>query len=416
MAADHRLRLTEEAPSVLAARGIWLTARQALHERALLASVRALQDTPYVLKGGTGLAFCYRLDRHSTDIDLDGASAVDPDAAEERVRQGLADAEIRMSKFIVHRDTDTGQRFKVHYLDPGSGEDRLVNLDLSFRREPQDSELATIKDIRTYKIDRVFDQTLGTLRQRCQARDLHDLGFISERHGDRLSADQIRHAEEVSRDYEGLANFFAQAFKNDELLARPGAHEDAAIRFRVAIERQLALRGEPRSDQAIPAKVPVLKVLEAHGRWLATAGREGASADLSDTDLTGAILSGYRLASANLRGARLKGARLRGINLENADLEGTDFTEADLRFANLRGANLRGAVFDGAMLDLANLTGADMEGVTFQQTMLWQTKGLGEALAAARNADATDPPPPESLRPSREVDRDVRRPDWAPSR
>lgn len=369
-----------------------------------------------MLKGGTGLAFCYGLDRHSTDIDLDGVSAMDPDAAEERVRQGLADAGIRMAKFIVHKDTDTGQQFKAHYLDPSADEDRLMKLDLSFRREPQDSELATIKDIRTYKIDKVFDQTLGTLRQHRQATDLHDLGFISERHGDRLSADQIRRAEEVSRDYEGLANFFEQAFENDELLAKPGAHEDAAIRFRVAIERQLTLRGEARSDQAVAAKVPVLKVLESHERWLATAGREGALADLSDTDLSGAILSGYRLPSANLRGARLKGARLRGINLENADLEGADFTEADLRFANLRGANLRRAVFDGAMLDLANLTGADMEGVTLRQTMLWQTKGLGEALAAARDADATDPPPPEPLRPSREVDRDVRRPDWAPSR
>lgn len=150
-----------------------------------------------------------------------------------------------------------------------------MNMDLSFRHEPQDSELATIEDIRTYKIDIIFDPKLGTLQQRCQARDLHDLGFISERHGDQLSADQIGHAEEVSRDYEGLAGFFEQAFGRDKLLAKLGVHEDAAIRFRVAIERQLALRGEARIAQAVPVEAPVLKVLESHERWLATAGREG---------------------------------------------------------------------------------------------------------------------------------------------
>lgn len=78
----------------------------------MMASVSALQDTPYVLKGGTGLAFCYGLDRHSTDIDLDGAYAMDPEAAKERIRRGLAGAGIQMSGFIVHRTRirDSGSR------------------------------------------------------------------------------------------------------------------------------------------------------------------------------------------------------------------------------------------------------------------------------------------------------------------
>lgn len=54
-------------------RSIRLTNRQALHERVMKAVALRMQDTSYVLKGGTALALLYGLDRHSDDLDFDGA-------------------------------------------------------------------------------------------------------------------------------------------------------------------------------------------------------------------------------------------------------------------------------------------------------------------------------------------------------
>ncbi len=56
MAEDHPLQLTE--------------ARH-LHQRVMYHVVKALQDTPYVLKGSTALLMTRGLDRHSTDLDFD---------------------------------------------------------------------------------------------------------------------------------------------------------------------------------------------------------------------------------------------------------------------------------------------------------------------------------------------------------
>lgn len=56
MAEDHPLQLTEA---------------QHLHQRVMYHIVMALQDTPYVLKGGTALMMTRGLDRHSTDLDFD---------------------------------------------------------------------------------------------------------------------------------------------------------------------------------------------------------------------------------------------------------------------------------------------------------------------------------------------------------
>ena len=78
----------------------------------MLAVLGRLQATPYVFKGGSALAFVYGLDRHSTDLDFD---ADGPVAIEDLVEAGLNDAGVVLTDFIVGKDSDIGQRFKVHY-------------------------------------------------------------------------------------------------------------------------------------------------------------------------------------------------------------------------------------------------------------------------------------------------------------
>jgi hypothetical protein len=65
------------------------------------------------------------------------------------------------------------------------------------------------------------------------------------------------------------------------------------------------------------------EILEAHRKWVESAGKEGERA----------ILGRAKLQGAYLREAKLQGADLGGANLQGADLG----------FANLQGADLREA-------------------------------------------------------------------------
>lgn len=94
----------------------------------MLAVLARLQATPYVLKGAA--PFVYGLDRHSTDLDFD---ADGPVAIEELVESGLNDAGVALTDFIVGKDSDIGQRFKVHYARTATRRDSLLKIDLSFR-------------------------------------------------------------------------------------------------------------------------------------------------------------------------------------------------------------------------------------------------------------------------------------------
>ena len=338
-----------------------MTKSEALHEHVMAAVVSRMQDTPYVLKGGTALAFAYDLDRHSTDIDFDAA---EPVYIKDRIRHGLADAGVSLAAFLTAKDTPIGQRYKVHYIDPDTHEDCLMNVDMSFRTVPNEDDISDVRGIRTYKIEALFDQKLLAAVQRTAGRDLFDLAFMARRFGDILSNDQIRRTEEFSRDYEGIAGFFDQAFRSDVVLSRFSTAEDRALMLRIAIEEQIARRRLGVAEQAMPGDASLAQALALHGIWLASSGQEGCRADL--------------------RGYRFTGMNLCGMNFERADLEGSDFTDANLRDANLRGADLRQAVFNRTDLTGADVTGADLEGVTLAETRLGPTtKGVGEALAIA---------------------------------
>lgn len=109
-------------------RNIFLNPSERLHESVMLAVLGRLQATPYVLKGAA--PFVYGLDRHSTDLDFD---ADGPVAIEELVESGLNDAGVALTDFIVGKDSDIGQRFKVHYARTATRRDSLLKIDLSFR-------------------------------------------------------------------------------------------------------------------------------------------------------------------------------------------------------------------------------------------------------------------------------------------
>jgi len=115
--------------------------------------------------------------------------------------------------------------------------------------------------------------------------------------------------------------------------------------------------------------------LADHALWVASGGREGCRADLTDADLSGATLAGRDLSRAVLTGANLSGAdlseavldgaRMIRARLVGADLLGASMVEANLTWANLKNARLASAIFRGACLADSDLTGARMRGADF---------------------------------------------------
>ncbi|MBI2951239.1 pentapeptide repeat-containing protein, partial [bacterium] len=80
---------------------------------------------------------------------------------------------------------------------------------------------------------------------------------------------------------------------------------------------------------------PELKaILEAHRRWVASEGREGAKASLRKADLSRTDLQGAQLCEADLSGADLSKA-----DLQDARLRGADLSEASLMQARLSRAD-----------------------------------------------------------------------------
>ncbi|MDE0626191.1 MAG: nucleotidyl transferase AbiEii/AbiGii toxin family protein [Bryobacterales bacterium] len=331
------------------------------------AVVVQMQDTPFVLKGGTALALLYGLDRHSVDLDFDVGSAKRV-SIERHVRAGMQDANVPMSAFKRGRPMWRGRRYRGHYLNPDSGENQVLTVELSSRKRPRLEDVVVVDGIRTYRIAALFDQKMNAADDRTKGRDLYDLVFLAESYGDRLSNEQILRADEFSRDHEGLADRYRRAFQDGERLGDASTADDRALAFRIAVVEQMHRRKQPIVEQTVPGARSLADDLALHRIWLKSDGQLGCRADLSDRRFVGSVLC--------------------GVNFERADLRRADFTGADLRNANLRSADLSEAVFDRTDLQGADFSGADLKGLSLCSSTLGPTtKGLAEALARVAKPD-----------------------------
>ena len=131
MAEDHPLQLTEA---------------QRLHQGVMNHVVLALQDTPYVLKGGTALLLTRGLPRHSTDLDFDSGRKLN---IRQRIQKGLTEAGVEIMSLTIAKDTGTVQRFKVHYREPSGGSSHFLKVETSFRNSPNEESVEMVNGIRT---------------------------------------------------------------------------------------------------------------------------------------------------------------------------------------------------------------------------------------------------------------------------
>jgi predicted nucleotidyltransferase component of viral defense system len=106
-------------------RSLRMTQSEILHQSVMRQILARIQDTPYVLKGGTALMFTRNLDRHSTDLDFDSMQQIN---IEGRIRDGLKATGVELRSLNKVKDTGTVQRYKIHYLDPADGKDRLLKI------------------------------------------------------------------------------------------------------------------------------------------------------------------------------------------------------------------------------------------------------------------------------------------------
>lgn len=308
-----------------------------------------MQDTSHVLKGGTALALLYGLDRHSVDLDFDGAGA-ESESIETYVCGGFEDAQVEMISFRRDYDTWKGQRYKAHYLNPEDHQDCLLKVELSFRTPPRSGDVHIVAGIRTYSLRALFDQKLRAANNRTKARDLFDLGFLAETYGDEFSTEQILRADDFSRDYERVADWYRLAFHEDRYLKDLTTADDRALVLRIAVVEQLGRRGHSVQEQAVRGDSALPDMLASHRNWLESDGQKGSRADLSDRSFAGSVLCNVNFERAYLRRVNLSGADLRNANLRDTDLRDANMESTDLRGTDLSGADLTGASLDKCTL------------------------------------------------------------------
>ena len=163
----------------------------------------------YVLKGGTSLMLCYKLDRFSEDIDLDCAHSQQIKAIVDEFCSN------RNYKYRIAKDTNTVKRFMIHY----GSEEKPLKIEISYRKKyisPDD--YSYINGITVYKIDEICRMKTHAYSSRDRIRDLYDLTFICNNYWEELSDNTIKSIQDCVS-YKGIEQFdYLIATQSDPLI------------------------------------------------------------------------------------------------------------------------------------------------------------------------------------------------------
>ncbi|PJB71473.1 MAG: pentapeptide repeat-containing protein [Alphaproteobacteria bacterium CG_4_9_14_3_um_filter_47_13] len=131
---------------------------------------------------------------------------------------------------------------------------------------------------------------------------------------------------------------------------------------------------EATTEDSMGIKFEVLEqtlpeLLEAHTKWVATAGKHGERLDLSGYDMRS--VSG--LGSYSLTAIKAIGTNFLKQNLEGTQIQSALLDRADLRDCKLMKTDLRGSSLRNALLSRADLSGAQLSPLKFinQYGMEW---------------------------------------------
>jgi len=170
----------------------------------------------FVLKGGTALHLCYKLDRFSEDIDLDGTEKGLPALVDEFCQNnGYAS---RLAK-----DTETVERCFVNYGNIG----KPLKIEVSYRRKGIPAEeIKIINGILVYDIEPICLMKCAAYAGRDKIRDLYDLTFICNHYFGQLS-EQTKAVMRNTVEYKGIEQFdYVIREQSDELIDNKKLSDD----------------------------------------------------------------------------------------------------------------------------------------------------------------------------------------------
>ena len=171
---------------------------------------------PMILKGGTALKLCYKLDRFSEDLDFDCAKALNLDSTITQVFSQLEKnkAYLRNPKIDIIKSTETVRRYRIAY-----GDDINLKLETSLRGTPDDSDIVEINGILTYKINKLIQQKLSALNGRTAARDLHDVVFLYENYFKDFDENSLEEIKDLYANQSSILEEYTPAYNEDATLS-----------------------------------------------------------------------------------------------------------------------------------------------------------------------------------------------------
>lgn len=166
------------------------------------------ESKDFVLKGGTALMKCYKLDRFSEDIDLDSTNS-------NLIKYVDAFTKKMNYSYRIAKDTDTVKRFFISYNNTS----KPLKVELSLRKsyiKPQ--TINTINNILVYSIEEIFKMKIMAFSGRDKIRDLYDIVYIYRSHKDQLSENSIDNLR-IALEYKGIDHFdYLVKTQSDELI------------------------------------------------------------------------------------------------------------------------------------------------------------------------------------------------------
>lgn len=195
--------------------------RRAEHGDVIRSFLRYLNLTSdnYVLKDGTALMTCYKLDRFSEDIGLDSRQKCGTSLD---TIDNIVSAFCDKMGYVFQRNknTDTVKRFMIHYNR--EKEQRPLKVEISYREAGliPDFEIRKINGVSVYSIDALCAMKTIAYERRDALRDLYDLSYICNNYFDELSYDTVSMIRE-GLIYKGIEYFdylLATQADKDELI------------------------------------------------------------------------------------------------------------------------------------------------------------------------------------------------------
>ena len=167
-----------------------------------------------VLKGGTALSLCYKLNRFSEDLDFDCAKALNLESTIKEIfaHLGKSKSHLRNPTIDITKDTKTVRRYRITY-----GDGINLKLETSLRGTPDDNHLTELNGILTYKIDQLIKQKLNALNGRTAARDLHDVVYLYEHFMDNFGEGEMAEITALYNNQSSILEEYTSAYSEDAI-------------------------------------------------------------------------------------------------------------------------------------------------------------------------------------------------------